>query len=307
MATSGIKVYTTSVQNTIKKAFFQAGIYRVNDSIPAEDYAYALGELNEITKTLQSGGFNIWNDKRAVLFSQYSTSSYILGGASATHATESYSETTLSVAAISGAGTITVTSDDEITNGDFIGIIKDSGLIFWTTVNGVPVANVVTLTDNLDGAAASGKTVFNYTTKITKPLEVTQVTLQQGTNNEVVLTRMPRERYFNLSDKAAIGSPNQFYFLKRRLDGVLYIWTTASDVSQPINFTYQPYLDNLVNQADELDFPIEWAKPITWTLASELCTPYGIKDSAKIDSKANYWMTLVKSDDNENSSLIFEV
>lgn len=68
-------------------------------------------------------------------------------------------DTTLSVA---GNGTdimITVTTVTGITSGDVIGIQLDSGAAHWTTVNGAPVGNVVTLAVALPNNAAIGSRV----------------------------------------------------------------------------------------------------------------------------------------------------
>jgi hypothetical protein len=308
MATSGVKTYTVTTQQLIKDAFVEATIYRQGASLPAEDYDFALRKLNTLARAWQSRGFNVWNDRRATLFLGKSDASYTLGSAG-DHATESFVSTTLSADAASGAGTVTVTSATGISNGDYIGIVKDDGELFWTTINGAPAGTTITLTVNLDGDAASGNTVFTYTTKITKPLEVTNVQLRQGSNNSVNMYRLERENYFELSNREATGTPNQFYYERRRVDGVLYIWTTPQDVTQYINFTYQPYLDDFINQADEADFPIEWQRALVMGLASELCTPFGIgaETYQKVTSKAQYWMDMATGNDNENGTLTFDV
>lgn len=68
-------------------------------------------------------------------------------------------DTTLSAGAASSAGSVTVTSATGIASGDVIGVLLDTGLTHWTTVNGAPAGNVVTLTAVLPGAAASGRAV----------------------------------------------------------------------------------------------------------------------------------------------------
>jgi hypothetical protein len=304
MATSGSKVYSLTTQQIINDAFYKAGIYRKGASIPNENYTGALEDLNLIAKSWQSQGFNIWNDKRAYLFTQYNTASYSLGNTA--HCTESYDETTLNGAIVSGAGSVVLTSATGVTDGDFIGIIKDSGLIFWTTINGL-VGKTATLTTVIDGDCADGNVVFTYTTKITKPLEIVDVTLQQNSSNEVLLTPLSRQEYFLLANKQALGSPNQYYYQRRRTDTLLYIWTTPSDVSQVINLTYQPYLDNFVNQADNPDLPIEWGQALKYALASELCVSHGVAEAqfAKVNNKADYWFSMARSNDNEDTSLTF--
>jgi hypothetical protein len=306
MATSGNTIVATTTQALIKDSFIYANIYNKVSAIPTDNYNTALDTLNDMIQGWKSIGFNIWKDKQAFLFTQYNTSSYSLGNTA--HATESYVGTTLSVAVVSGAGSITVADATGISSGDFIGIIKDNNNIFWTTVNGAPVANVITLTANIDGDASSGKTVFAYTTKITKPFEITSVTLLQNSNNEVRFTQMSRERYMLLANKTSLGSPTQYYYQRRRLDTLFYIWTAPSDPSQPISFTYQPYFDKFLDANNEPDFPTEWFMAIKWNLSSELGIIFGINDvsQAKVDAKAEYWLKMALSNDNEDATLTFK-
>jgi hypothetical protein len=67
--------------------------------------------------------------------------------------------TTLSVAGVATDLTVTLSSVTGITSGDVIGIQLDSGAAHWTTVNGAPVGNVVTLTVALPSNATIGKLV----------------------------------------------------------------------------------------------------------------------------------------------------
>lgn len=305
MATSGVNTFSATSQQMIRDAFAEATIYRIGQTIPAEQYNFAKRKLNELIKGWQVKGNNIWKDKRATLFLQYNQASYTLGGSSTDHATESFVSTTLSAAASSGDGNITVTSATGMTIGDYIGIIKDSGYIFWTTISNI-VSTTVSLTDNLDGDCASGKTVYAYTTKITKPLVLSEINIVQSDNNEVILYHMPREDYFNLSDKTSQGTPSQYYYERRRIDGKIYLWTVPTDMAQYVQFTYQPYLDDVVNTGDELDFPIEWQRALILNLAAELCLPFGvgIDTHNRISANANYWYNVASGNDNQDGYLI---
>lgn len=69
----------------------------------------------------------------------------------------------LTVAAVAGDTTITVTSASYMTSGDLLYVLKDDGEYFWTTINGAPVGNVVTMTDAIPTgkSAAIGNAVIN--------------------------------------------------------------------------------------------------------------------------------------------------
>jgi hypothetical protein len=68
-------------------------------------------------------------------------------------------DTTLSVAAVATDTTITVASATGIASGDTIAILLDDETTHFTTVNGAPAGNVVTLTVAMPGAAAIGRDV----------------------------------------------------------------------------------------------------------------------------------------------------
>lgn len=68
-------------------------------------------------------------------------------------------DTDLSASASGGASTVTLTSVTGLQSLDIIGITLDTGQAHWTTVNGAPVGNVVTLTVAMPSASASGSRV----------------------------------------------------------------------------------------------------------------------------------------------------
>lgn len=80
--------------------------------------------------------------------------------------TDFTNSTTLTANAAKDAFTITVASTTDIADGYSIGIVLDNVIldgdetIHWTTVDGDPAALVVTLTEGLISAAASGNTVY---------------------------------------------------------------------------------------------------------------------------------------------------
>lgn len=67
--------------------------------------------------------------------------------------------TDMAVAGVASDLTIKVTDDTGFSDGDFIGIELDDGTQHQTTINGAPVANVITITDALPSASAIGKYV----------------------------------------------------------------------------------------------------------------------------------------------------
>lgn len=304
MTTSGVKAFTLTTGDIIDMAFQKAMIFTIRDTIPSADYDIAKRNLNVLVKSWQSYGYNIWNDKRATLFLQYGVNEYELGS-NGYHCTENYVRTSLISNVSSGAGTIQVSSSEGISDGDFIGIIKDDNYIFWTNVDGAPVANTIALVDNIDGNAASGKDVFAYTTKISKPLEILNVMLEQTSTNEIILYKIPRQKYFWLSNKNSLGNPNQYYYKPEINKGRLFVWSTPIQTDQVINFTFQPDFDNFVNVSDTPDFPQQWLNAIIYNLAYQLMTDYGIttEQMNRVKADADRYLNLAQGSDNDDGTL----
>ena len=73
--------------------------------------------------------------------------------------------------------TIDVDSISGIADDDGIGITLDDGTVQWTTVNGTPSGNTVTLAEDLDGDAAAGNVVYIPGDDFLSANEVTQADL----------------------------------------------------------------------------------------------------------------------------------
>lgn len=68
--------------------------------------------------------------------------------------------TTLSSSAGIYAKSVTVTSATGIVYGSSIGIVLDDGTTHWDIVSAAPSGTTITIEEGLDGAAASGNTVY---------------------------------------------------------------------------------------------------------------------------------------------------
>jgi hypothetical protein len=307
MATSGDKQLILTAGQIARDALRKSGVYAIHDSIPAEEFNNTLRDLNLLIIEQQASGFHIWNDRRATLFLQYGQAKYLLGS-TGDNATEDYNSTTLSSNATAPTSTIQVSSIENISDGDYIGIIKNDNYIFWTTVNGAPSGSTVTLTDDLDGDANSGNTVYTYTTKITKPIEITEVLVKRADNNEVGLLKMSRQEYFEMSNKNSTGIPTQYYYHNTIDNGTIYLWPTSTNANNVINFTYQPYLDIFKEESNTPDLPPLWYNALVWKLAYDLCSSYGksIEAITRIKMRAEESLMLARNSDNENCKLIFK-
>lgn len=278
MTTSGTKTYTKNTQSLIDDTFFLLGILSEGESLTAFNYDKAKRILNSMIQGWEADNVHLWAYKEATLFLEKSTQSYELGN-SVGHATESYVETALSVAADAGDGTITVDDDDGISSGDVIGIALDDDTVQWTTVNGAPAANVITLTDVLTGDAAVDNVVVTYTTKIDKPLDIKNVRFVESGTNEINCDSFSRSDYFSMANRSITGNINRYYFNPLRLSSLLYVYPTADTPLTKLNFSFYTSFDVFNNTTDEPDFPSEWYECLKYNFAERLAIPFGLAEN----------------------------
>ena len=277
MTTSGIQNFSQTTIELVDDAFDELGLLSEGRSISANQRTKAIRKLNAMIQTWQSEwNINVWKNREATLFLEKGKQSYLLGNNQA-NATENFVKTTISVAATSGASTITVADDTDILNGDFIGIVLTDGSAQFTTVNGAPAANVVTLADVLTDDVDSGADVVAFTTKITKPLRITQMQQSALADNstDIYAIEYNRDEYFRLASKSTEGSALQFYYNVNIDDTKLFAWPTAATTFDIMKFTYQPQFDIFKNNIDTPDFPPEWYETLKYNLAKRLGTSFG--------------------------------
>ena len=123
MTTSGVQNFSQTTIELVDDAFDELRILSEGRSISANQRNKAVRKLNTMIQTWQTQAkINAWKNREATLFLERGVQSYLLGNNQA-NATESFVKTTVSVAASSGASTITVDDDTGILDGDFIGIV----------------------------------------------------------------------------------------------------------------------------------------------------------------------------------------
>jgi len=136
---SGSYDYNLTAAQIITEAMELIGKVGVGLPISSEDQSTCLRSLEMMVKSWAGEGIGLWAEKEAFLFPQYNTNSYNIGP-SGDNATFTGYKTEIATAASSGDSTITVDDDDDMTDGDYIGIELDDGTLQWTTIDGTPAA-----------------------------------------------------------------------------------------------------------------------------------------------------------------------
>jgi hypothetical protein len=280
MATSGTVTFSMNESEIITDALQSIGYLDPGEAIDGTDLAIARRKLNMIVKQWTSQldfapGLKMWTRRRAYVFLQQNQVVYSLGP-SGDNATETYVSPTLSASAANGAGTVTVSSATGISSGDYIGVLLDSGAVFWTTVSGAPAGSVVTLASSLTGAASSGNRVFAYTTKMRRPFEIISGVRRDAQGNDTPIdVNMTVQEYENIYSKTSEGEPSRLYFEAQRTNAVAYIDCAPEDCSEVLRLVYLSYIEDFTATTDDMDFPAEWGRALSAQLSMDCCLPFG--------------------------------
>ncbi len=277
MATSGNIDANENRNDLVQGALRILGQLAEGEEATAQQVQDGETALNRMIKAWQAQGIHLWKYREATLFLQPSQNSYTIGGTTVVdHATETYYDTELAVAAVATDLTITVDDASDISDGDYIGIELDSGSIHWTTVNGAPAGAVVTITDAMPSGAAIDNDVFNYTTPIPRPEQVMNPRRRDSNNQDTPIRTISRQEYFSQPNKTSTGKAVDLYYDRQLLNGTIYLWPSPDSISEKILFTYLTPFEIFDSAADDPDFPQEWLEPIVFNLAVRLAPEYGM-------------------------------
>jgi hypothetical protein len=289
MATSGTVTYSVTEADIIKDALIEIGYLDPTETPSSDDITTARRKLNLIVKQWTSQldfapGLKMWTRRTGYLFLQSDQTKYSLGP-SGDHATETYVQTTLSTAEATSSVSIGITSATGMSASDNIGIVLDDGSIHWTTISGAP-GSTTTIATGLASGASAGNVVFAYTTKMRRPFELLSGVLRDTDGNDSPIdVNLSLPEYEAIYSKGSEGSPSRLYFEAQRTNAVAYLDCAPEDVTKVIRLPYLSYIEDFSAQANDADFPIEWARPLCLQLANDCCRPFGRepKQSLKLD------------------------
>lgn len=288
MATSGTVTFSVTELDVITDALENIGAIAAGETVSSEDVTVARRKLNLIIKQWVSQidfapGLKMWTRRRAYLLPQKGQVSYSMGP-SGDHATESYVATTLSSAAATSDATIVVASSSGMSSGDAIGIVLDIGTVHWTTINGAPAGNTVTLTAVMPSSAASGKTVWTYTTKMRRPFEIVSAVRRDSNGDDTPITvHTDVMVYESIPDKDATRDFSALYFEAQRTNAVVYADCAPEDVTDNIiRMVYLSYVEDTTSTTQDVEFPAEWFRALSAQLSMDCCPAFGVQPSQSL-------------------------
>ncbi len=295
MTTSSSYNFTRTRNDIIFSALRKLG--KVAAGIPpsTQDVNALADMLNCIMKQWIEEDIPIWTLTQGILFLETAKTKYTLAGTA--KVTDDWVETTLNTAASSGATTIVVTSSTGMTVGDNIGLLINSTTQFWTTITNIS-STTITLNTALTSSAASGISVYTYTSALTyQPIDILKVRRKDDQGNEIEITRNTYEEYFRLPQKDMAGDPILWMYTPEVSDGNFYFYMAPNDITKTIRFTFKRPIQDVDNPTDTLDVTPACYTALIYTLADMAAPDYGKEDKAAKDigPKARYYYETLKS------------
>lgn len=317
MATSGTSTFNYTRDQIIKAALRKIGAIETGETPSSSLLNDTADALNMMVKEWNTLGIHLWTESEGILFLQSNQAQYSLGTGSGDHATQTnppnFVQTTLASSIASASGTVTLTSAANILNGDQIGIVMDHGAMFWTTVNGAPSGNVVTLAASTTDSSTAGNVVVDYTTQILRPLRVVAARRYNLVSQiETPMIQMSRLDYRDLPNKSSTGTVTSFFYDPlggANISGQFYVWPVPSAVADAVKFTWYRQIQDFANPGDNPDLPNEWINPLVWNLAVEMSHEFDVPPQRyqMVKAKADESLNRVFGWDKEEDSVYFGV
>ena len=290
MATSGSTDFTLTRDNIITAALRKLRVVDPNQTANANDITTGAQILNLMVKAWQMDGVSMWLNQEAVLHLAEDGQTYDLGSTGDNFcALTDAGKTQLSAASAASDTTLEVDSDGNAADGDYIGIELDDGSLEWTTINGTPASDVITITTGLTSAAAIDNYVFYYTTKLTRPVEILEARIRDVDNNDEPLNVVRSiEEFMSITDKTSSGDATDIYLIPTITNSKLYVWPVCDDVTKRIVMTIRRVIEDFDAAANNADIPVECLDAVIWNLALKMApeytkfTPPDIKENAMI-------------------------
>jgi hypothetical protein len=330
MATSGTVTYKLGRNALVLSALRLVGAIdpEALDTSTVQQGDMAIQALNMMMKSWEAKGIQLWEKRYAVIFPQLSQSQYVLGtpDSGGDHACLStplgtgFVQTTvtsqvgltLTVGSTSSSGTVGTPAIAMTTTWN-IGIQQTNGSLFWTTINGAPVGNVITLTATSGVNATAGSYVYAYQTKLWRPLRITDGFVRQAAStNDVPITVISRENYNRFGNKTSTGTPIQAMYDPQLTSGYLYLYPAPSTVAQLIYLEVQKPIDDFgtswaSGSSEDYDMPQEWVEALKYNLALRLAPEYRVPRETydQIKELAAVTYTQIDSWDQEQASVSF--
>lgn len=314
MTTSGTYSFSVTRDDIIRDAMLNIGKIGETEIPTPQETVDCARKLNMLVKQWQAKadfapGLKVWTNLRGDCFLSNSIGQYSLGSSGDNWTGTSYNRTT-TANAIALATTITVSSITNVSASDYIGIELDSGVLYWTRVNGAPSGSTITLLSGLPTAAASGAVVFNYTTKQIRPERILTCVLRDINFSDVPIEIRTLEDYESYPNKADItnkSDPIAVYYEAQLNNGQLYTDVgAASDVTKWMHMVFMSPIQDFTNPTDNPFFPQNWYLPLTWGLSKQIAPMFNSPWTQEMESNYTESLAIAREQYPEYQTLYFQ-
>lgn len=277
MATSNSIDYNETRDEIIKDALMAINVLGANEALGPEDLNLGTRQLNRMIKQWQGKGIWIWTHEEAVLYPNSTNAKYEISPTATTHSSLVSDEitTALNGGENLGSTTLTVDSTTGMAASDYIGIELSDNTRQWTTIVSVDSSTALTITDSLTESADDNSTVYTYTTKLNRPMEILEMreVIDGGTHRTINL--FSEKHYFDIVEKDLTSSISGYYYRRKRDGGEIYLWPRVDDVKTRLYMTIRRQIHDFDSANNNPDFPQEWLNALVFNLALQLAPFFG--------------------------------
>lgn len=310
MATSGSWDYGRTAAQIITSALENLGVLAAGGTVATADNTTALARLNYIAKQNQgqndgSPGLKVHTRQRVALFVAKGQQTYTVGPASTdARATILYGRTTISADEAAAQTVISITSNTDTTNypgttvtmasADIVGIELNDGTIQWTTISGTPAATM-TIGNALTGASSAGRYVWWFTARAQRLINLEAAVLRDKNLNDIQLGifRTIQQYDIGIANKYADGAPRNVLFEPLRVNSRITLDSQPTDVTSQIILTGWYPSEDYDATSDDIAYPQESFRFLSWELTYELHAAYGVDwtpgmEKMRMEAKQSY-------------------
>ena len=305
MATSGSVGFTMNAGEIVEAAFRTLNVVTSGETLKAAQLNDGMQALNLMTKEWQTLGIALWATQEVMLVPEKGVAVYDLASS---HCTGNLRQAVLSADCDVGDGVALVGYTDGMAVGDNFGIMKDSGLIFWTTINAVTAGVSIDFAGTIDGLASAGKAVYAYTNKINAPHDLIDGYIRRD-STDIDLDVISRSEYNDIASKSVTGVPTTLFFDKGLFGKSVSLWPVPDGTESVLYLTVKRTLEDFVSVENSADFPVEWLNALKYGLAANLAHEVAGVAPMKIqmlENKAKEHLSQLAGWDQEDESVFVQ-
>ena len=302
-------VLEKSVGKLIEEALRDSRIIPSEQPVQVVDFRKGLDALNNIIKSWQTQGVHLWRLKRAILPLIPERQSYRLGpsGHPCSDIDRFYQTTVVRDETAGSSTTLVLASVTNLSVGDNIGVQVNNDTLFWSTVETIS-EKTVTLDHSSTELITSGNTVFYFSpdAQIARPLSIfNQTWAAHFESSEIPCGIWSRSEYMLQPVKFSRGIVTGAHFTPDATGGTLYVWQTASSVTNVFRFDYREPLAVYDSIDDLLQVTDEYFQPLKWAVAADIGPQYGVEPEPQVvlESKAAQTLQMALDNDSETGSM----